>query len=76
MLRKRAACRRQRLRQREIQIIVRAQLGHSGIYSAQRIGLSKYSAVYLEEGVTLANYRQPKIGLLDDSKGGGSNSQE
>lgn len=54
--------------------------GHSGIYSAQRIGLSKYSAVYLEEGVTLANYGQakvePKIDLPDDGEEGGSNSQE
>jgi hypothetical protein len=25
--------------------------------------LSKYSAVYLEEGMTLANYGQPKIDL-------------
>ncbi|MEH2123478.1 voltage-gated chloride channel family protein [Nostoc sp.] len=50
--------------------------GHSGIYSAQRIGLSKYSAVYLEEGVTLANYGQPKIDLPDDSEERGSDSQE
>ncbi|MEH2093744.1 voltage-gated chloride channel family protein [Nostoc sp.] len=50
--------------------------GHSGIYSAQRIGLSKYSAVYLEEGVTLANYGQPKIDLPDDREEEGSNSQE
>ncbi len=44
--------------------------GHSGIYSAQRIGLSKYSAVYLEEGMTLANYGQPKIDLPDDTEEG------
>ncbi|MEH2027025.1 voltage-gated chloride channel family protein [Nostoc sp.] len=54
--------------------------GHSGIYSAQRIGLSKYSAVYLEEGVTLANYRrekiQPKIDLPDDGEEEISNSEE
>ncbi|MEH2140780.1 voltage-gated chloride channel family protein [Nostoc sp.] len=54
--------------------------GHSGIYTSQRIGLSKYSAVYLEEGVTLANYGrekvEPKIDLPDDSEEGRSNSQE
>ncbi|WP_334726782.1 voltage-gated chloride channel family protein [Nostoc sp.] len=50
--------------------------GHSGIYSAQRIGLSKYSAVYLEEGVTLANYGQGKVDLPDDSEERGSNSEE
>ena len=54
--------------------------GHSGIYSAQRIGLSKYSSVYLEEGLTLATYGRPKvkpkIDLPDDGEKGGSNSQE
>ncbi|AFY32957.1 voltage-gated chloride channel family protein [Calothrix sp. PCC 7507] len=40
--------------------------GHSGIYSAQRIGLSKYSSVYVEEGLTLNTYRQVKIDLPDD----------
>ncbi|MEH2188689.1 MAG: voltage-gated chloride channel family protein [Nostoc sp.] len=54
--------------------------GHSGIYSSQRIGLSKYSTVSLEEGVTLANYGlekvEPKIDLLDDDEARGSNSQE
>ncbi|MHC5758866.1 voltage-gated chloride channel family protein [Nostoc sp.] len=52
--------------------------GHSGIYSSQRIGLSKYSTVSLEEGVTLANYGlekvEPKIGLRNDGEEGGNNS--
>ncbi|WP_341528652.1 voltage-gated chloride channel family protein [Nostoc sp. UHCC 0302] len=52
--------------------------GHSGIYTSQRIGLSKYSALYLEEGVTLANYGRekvkPKIDLPDDGKERGSKS--
>jgi H+/Cl- antiporter ClcA len=30
--------------------------GHSGIYSAQRIGLSKYSSVHLESELTLASH--------------------
>ncbi|MEH2391348.1 MAG: voltage-gated chloride channel family protein [Nostoc sp.] len=54
--------------------------GHSGIYTSQRIGLSKYSTVYLEEGLTLATYGRPKveprIDLPDDSEEAGSNSQE
>ncbi|MHC5830931.1 MAG: chloride channel protein, partial [Nostoc sp.] len=54
--------------------------GHSGIYSAQRIGLSKYSAIYLKEGMTLGTYRrekvEPKIDLPDDGEEEGSNSQE
>ncbi|MFN6519121.1 MAG: voltage-gated chloride channel family protein [Nostoc sp. CreGUA01] len=50
--------------------------GHSGIYSSQRIGLSKYSTVYLKEGVTLADYRRPKIDSPDDSEQRESNSQE
>ena len=54
--------------------------GHSGIYTSQRIGLSKYSSVYLEEGLTLGTYGQPKvkpkIDLPDDGEEGGSNSQE
>lgn len=47
------------------ELVVRAasriSSGHSGIYTSQRIWLSKYSAVYLEEGVTLANYGQKLI---------------
>ncbi len=34
--------------------------GHAGIYSSQRIGLSKYSSRPLEEGLTLANHAKTK----------------
>ncbi|MHC5596087.1 MAG: voltage-gated chloride channel family protein [Nostoc sp.] len=54
--------------------------GHSGIYTSQRIGLSKYSSVYLEEGLTLGTYGQakvePKIDLVSDSEERESNSQD
>ncbi|MEH2133879.1 MAG: voltage-gated chloride channel family protein [Nostoc sp.] len=54
--------------------------GHSGIYTSQRIGLSKYSSVYLEEGLTLGTYGQakvePKIDLANDSEERESNSQD
>jgi H+/Cl- antiporter ClcA len=35
--------------------------GHSGIYSGQRIGLSKYSCVDIEEGLTLATHGRVKV---------------
>ncbi len=54
--------------------------GHNGIYTAQRIGLSKYSSVHLKEGLTLATYRQakvePKFDLSNDIKETKSNHQE
>ncbi|MBW4684809.1 MAG: voltage-gated chloride channel family protein [Komarekiella atlantica HA4396-MV6] len=54
--------------------------GHSGIYTAQRIGLSKYSSENLKDGLTLATYQQakvePKIDLSNDIKEIGSNHQE
>ncbi|MBD2569402.1 voltage-gated chloride channel family protein [Anabaena lutea] len=42
--------------------------GHSGIYTAQRIGLNKYSSVHLEEGLTVATYKQVKSEQSDDIK--------
>lgn len=42
--------------------------GHSGIYTAQRIALSKYSSVQLQEGLTLATYKQVKAEQSDDIK--------
>ena len=54
--------------------------GHSGIYTSQRIGLSKYSSVYLEEGLTLGTYGrvkvEPKIDLVSDSEEKESNFQD
>ncbi len=40
--------------------------GHSGIYTAQRISLHKYSSVNLENGLTVATYEQTKIDVIDD----------
>ncbi|MBD2385927.1 hypothetical protein [Cylindrospermum sp. FACHB-282] len=34
----------------------------------QRIGLSKYSSVHLQEGLTLATHKQAKIEPSDDIK--------
>ncbi|MGM3304590.1 voltage-gated chloride channel family protein [Anabaena sp. WFMT] len=34
--------------------------GHSGIYTAQRIGLNKYSSANLESGLTVGTYKQTK----------------
>ncbi|WP_026104283.1 voltage-gated chloride channel family protein [Anabaena sp. PCC 7108] len=42
--------------------------GHSGIYTAQRIGLNKYSSVHLQEGLTVATYKQVKAEQSDDIK--------
>ncbi len=54
--------------------------GHSGIYSAQRIGLSKYSSIHLEEGLTLASHArakvETKIDLPDDNQEGKSDDRE
>jgi len=40
--------------------------GHAGIYRAQRIGLSKYSKVFVEEGVSLATFPSLKKQLEFD----------
>jgi H+/Cl- antiporter ClcA/PII-like signaling protein len=44
--------------------------GHAGIYRAQRIGLSKYPRVFVEEGVSLATFpshrQQPEFDLFSD----------
>ena len=50
--------------------------GHSGIYTAQRISLHKYSSVNLENGLTVATYEQTKIDVIDDIESEESNSLE